>query len=578
MLAIRILNGPQAGQIYIIKNGRNRLGRSTDMDFQIQSAGISKDHFEIQMQGDRCLLTDNGSSNGTYLNGVRIKNASLKIGDKLAAHNILMEVIPAASVRHIHPSSSASVAYSPTASAYPAGSSSSIMSPGSMAAGQQMSAQMPPQMPPAAMSTPMMHQNIHHQMPHSMMNLNGSDNSAASAYTIEKLQPRFQKYIEQVVMPAIYRLTEVMDFKTVIFGFAFLFLLIVTVLSSVPMNIIAQESILTESKRRALTIARSLASANERAIRGQDLSRFSTDLVMREDGLEDVYVISKDGTILAPSERNGSVPKQAGFIKSIRGSNKELALEISSGYVGATAPILSYDMDLQENKPIAHVVVIYNMGGLKYDDSRAFGLFIQIFVIALMVGTVLFYLMYKLIEYPFIQLNTNIDTALKENLDHTTSKIQFPILQALLINLNSMLHRVVHGSENEGGSKGVQMTLGLANVVQLVYRPTMLLNEDGFVISCNSSIERHFGMSSGQLSNQSLEVFPDISFQLSIKDLIEKSKSDPSNIHTNALDFSGHLVHIRCQNIQGLFFITLAPADESNVSGSGSNGSLGGAA
>ncbi len=568
MLAIRILNGPQAGQVYVLKNGRNRFGRTTEVDFQLQSAGISKDHFEINVMGEKLMLSDPGSSNGTYLNGVRIKNAIVKLGDKLGAHNILMEVISAPLVR-AKTQRSPSPMMNPNIIHHP--NSAPNFNPATTPNYTDSNSAPVPQY-----STP---------TPHPSYNNPGNYGSAAggvagglsnSIYSVEKLQPKFQKYVEQVVMPAIYRLVEVMEFRTVIFGFAVVFLLLVTILSTIPMNVITQESILTESKRRALTIARSLASANERAIRGQDLSRFSTDLVLREDGLEDVFVVSKDGTILAPSERSGSVPKQASFIKTIRGSNKEVAMEIGEGYVGAAAPILSYDMDLQENKPIAHVIIIYNMGGLKFDDSRALGLFIQVFVIALIVGSILFYLMYKLIEHPFVQLNENIDRALKDGLDHTETKIQLPILQSLVVNINSMLHRILHGGSGQESQSNATAAVGLSNLVQLFFRPAILLDADGKILSSNTNFERHFGFSPGQLANQILDSIPDVSFQLSVKDLMERSQSMGSHVQTNSLDFSGHAVHIHCQHLQGFFFVSLAPAEES--SGNNSNGVNGGAA
>lgn len=49
MWALRILNGPQAGELYTLKQGKNRLGRSPQCDFSLQVPGISKEHFEIML-------------------------------------------------------------------------------------------------------------------------------------------------------------------------------------------------------------------------------------------------------------------------------------------------------------------------------------------------------------------------------------------------------------------------------------------------------------------------------------------------------------------------------------------------
>ena len=56
MWALRVLNGPQAGQIFELKSGKNKLGRTPTVDFQLQSTGVSKEHFEIQVYGDKWIL------------------------------------------------------------------------------------------------------------------------------------------------------------------------------------------------------------------------------------------------------------------------------------------------------------------------------------------------------------------------------------------------------------------------------------------------------------------------------------------------------------------------------------------
>ena len=74
MWSIRILSGAQAGHIYDLKLGRNVFGRAGNADLQVLSAGISKEHCEVHVYKDKMMIVDLKSSNGTFVNGVKIQN------------------------------------------------------------------------------------------------------------------------------------------------------------------------------------------------------------------------------------------------------------------------------------------------------------------------------------------------------------------------------------------------------------------------------------------------------------------------------------------------------------------------
>ena len=58
------------------------LGRGTDVDLRVDDAGVSRRHAEIRT-GERTLLIDLGSTNGTTLDGVAVARAELKDGAKI---------------------------------------------------------------------------------------------------------------------------------------------------------------------------------------------------------------------------------------------------------------------------------------------------------------------------------------------------------------------------------------------------------------------------------------------------------------------------------------------------------------
>src|SRR5262249_29247745 len=55
---------------------------------------LSRKHCQIESRGDVCRVTDLQSRNGTYVNGHRIVAQVVRMGDRVKAGSLLMEVSP----------------------------------------------------------------------------------------------------------------------------------------------------------------------------------------------------------------------------------------------------------------------------------------------------------------------------------------------------------------------------------------------------------------------------------------------------------------------------------------------------
>ena len=61
------------------------VGRGDQAHAKIADSEISRQHFEICMKDDGCVLKDLNSRNGTYVNGNRVPEAKLKSNDQIRA-------------------------------------------------------------------------------------------------------------------------------------------------------------------------------------------------------------------------------------------------------------------------------------------------------------------------------------------------------------------------------------------------------------------------------------------------------------------------------------------------------------
>lgn len=79
-----VLEGVNKGKKYRLGGKVLTLGRSKDNHIEFISTKISKNHAKLELKKDQILISDLGSSNGTFVNGKKISKAYLSPGDKIS--------------------------------------------------------------------------------------------------------------------------------------------------------------------------------------------------------------------------------------------------------------------------------------------------------------------------------------------------------------------------------------------------------------------------------------------------------------------------------------------------------------
>ncbi len=83
--------GPSRGKKMPLNQKITSIGKRENNDLVLMDKTVSRNHFEIEYQSDSFLLKDLGSTNGTYLNGSRVKEAYLSPGDLIKVGSTTIE-------------------------------------------------------------------------------------------------------------------------------------------------------------------------------------------------------------------------------------------------------------------------------------------------------------------------------------------------------------------------------------------------------------------------------------------------------------------------------------------------------
>ena len=92
--AMRFISGKyQGGEFPLPGNSEVVVGRSSDLDMVLVEDMVSRRHAKISVNGDNVTIQDLGSTNGTFVNGERVKRATLNDGDRVLIGTSIIKLV-----------------------------------------------------------------------------------------------------------------------------------------------------------------------------------------------------------------------------------------------------------------------------------------------------------------------------------------------------------------------------------------------------------------------------------------------------------------------------------------------------
>jgi len=88
-----VIEGPNKNKKITLNKNLTAVGKRETNDLPLTDKTVSRNHLEIEYSSDSFLLRDLGSTNGTYLNGSKVKEAYLAPGDTIKIGNTMLEFV-----------------------------------------------------------------------------------------------------------------------------------------------------------------------------------------------------------------------------------------------------------------------------------------------------------------------------------------------------------------------------------------------------------------------------------------------------------------------------------------------------
>ncbi|MEK6580015.1 MAG: FHA domain-containing protein, partial [Bdellovibrionota bacterium] len=420
MYKLVIVDGPNRGNSFVIRDGENFIGRQAGNAVVLASSKVSKQHCVLVVNNNEITLKDEGSSNGTFVNGVLTRLKKLGPGDRIGVGDYILEISNPA-----HASKRAPAA---------AG--------GGMGNVVRLPVPMRAQLPPAGMS------------PGGYGTRLGlgalGTGSAAIDPTPKDFKSRMIYLFEKKVMPTFYGMGQKTEIRAVALGLIGVLVLGSLVIVIPPLLESADNSIVRESAKRANFMAKEIVDRNTAAIASRMETKTEIGDAEYADGVRVAVITDLEGRIIAPAAKMNSHlsggPEGSFAIKARdrfrNGLETGLIKIIGTSLVIAVEPFKVLNPNEGKNVPVAMAIVSIDTSISTLSLGEIGVIYSQAFIYLSILALLVVFILYRLILRPFQVLNEDMDKVLKGDLAQVTHEFKIEELDSLWEIINAALQRI----------------------------------------------------------------------------------------------------------------------------------------
>lgn len=503
---------PARGSSYAVGAGTFSIGRHSQNQIVLESGNVSKRHCVLIVNNTRIAVEDQGSSNGTFVNGKLSAKRDIQPGDRISVGEFVLELSDNAPALRAPPKSNV-VAF-PNSHAAPT-----------------------PAAPLFADAT--------------------EDDAPMPKDPLGKIKYHFDRY----ALPYFFSFNERYEWRIVIGSLFGLYLALNLFVSLSPLMAEQERAVEREISHRARVIAREIAERNTPAVAAKADSKLDVGSFEKAWGVRVALIVDMENRILAPSTKAGNYfqnpPGAAGTAvkaaKAFHSGNKQdgLVLKADADSIVAIEPIQVLNPTLGKNETRAMAVVAIDTTLSAVEGGELWMVYAHTLVLSIIIGLFVFYLIYRITLRPFQEMNRKVDQVLRgEHVDFKPS-VYFSEIDPLWDLVDSALKRVPRSDEQAaaaGGGRGISSS-DLAGPLRTMANGSKsgiaILDEDRKILFMNSPFEEITRLRNDSSEGHTLVSLADQAFGTLATDLCDRAAPGTEGA-TDEFDFQGiiFIVHV----------------------------------
>ncbi len=500
---------PARGSSYAVESGEFSIGRHSQNQIVLNSGNVSKRHCVLVVDNVGVSLEDQGSSNGTFVNGKLASRKKLTAGDRISVGEYVFElnetsVIPA------------NVISFPT-QYHPPTQNSSVPSP---------------------------------------LSSSDLDDVPMPKDVFGKIKYQF----DRVILPYFLEFNEKYEWRIVIGTLFGLYLLLNLFISLSPLMNEQERALEREISERAKVMSKEIAERNSGFMAVKAESKLDLGTFDRASGVRVALIVDLENKILAPSTKAGRFFEVGAEATAavharklfIEGRQSGIVTKTESNTIVSIEPIQVLDPAAGKNKTVAMSVVSIDLETATTQGAAIWMVYAHTLVLSILIGLLIYYLIYRITIRPFQEMNRKIDQILRgEHIEFKTSTY-FSEIDPLWDVIDSALKRVPKGdvASSQGGATAGALgshdfLAPLRAMANSSKNGMAVLDEERKVIVMNSIFEEVTGVRFDSSDGQQLtSVVRDQAFSSLVSDLCDRASPGTEGA-IEEFDFSGIMFQIR---------------------------------
>jgi len=517
------VGGKLRGKEFILNDGENTLGRSSECDITISADGVSKKHLQITVNGDTAFVEDLGSANGTIVNGKIIKKITLKDGDKIALPNVIFQFVYVIEKKVII--------------------KKKVLKSSDDDADDYDEQKIEP-MPQSLLGKPIW----------------------------------FFKY---KVMPIIYSFNEQYEWSALVGILLFIFIACNITLTILPVLRDSKMLLIKEIALRGKQYVAEVDRLNNVFLRDKNLDQVYTGFLEGDDaeGVRRYKLFDIEGRVYRPVSELNTIVNDSFSVEALRlyrvesNQDKEIIKDLGGNKIGIARAIKAHDRNLGRDVVVAIVTLEFSPSSLAQEASNNSKAYLESLMTSAMVAIIFFGMLYYMTTKPLEDMRFQIERVLRGRQKELESKSLFRELNPLRNTINSILSRLKELQNTDSGEMDTLEEDGpyvrsLQEFMAGAQGPVMILDSQKVIQHINPECEDLIGLRESSASGQSLlDTAKDQGFAATVIDLCDQSANNDGSNQSEHYEIGGKDMSINVAALIGrdrfakAFYITFVNND-----------------